>query len=384
MSAHLPITAASHAMPDTPEHRRFRTLLARVDAVRRRLAAWDAEVPRFAVAHAEQVQPALSRLHARRRELLFELAALHDGRRWSKADAATLGREIADRCLRVMTTTESIGQPPDPEVEALFAAFAEPDGRGDPRGDLTLLRTLFEDVGGVDLGDAPIESMDELMRRAHEDLGRQQAAREAEQAAAEAGRARRRGATRPSAAERRAAEDAQRLSQTVREVFRKLASALHPDRMPADASPEARADRTAQMQRANQAYEANDLLALLTLQLEIEQVDAAHAARVAASQVKHLNRILAEQLRELEAEVVDREMHFCSRFGLMHQGRLHPEKLTRLLGDALKTLAMDEASVQRDRRLLQGGPAQIKRWLQDRRAEHRFDDQEAAFAARFL
>ena len=52
------------------------------------------------------------------------------------------------------------------------------------------------------------------------------------------------------------------------------------------------------MQRANAAYEAGDLLALLELQLQIEQVDLAHAANVAAEQVRHFNKVLAEQLRE--------------------------------------------------------------------------------------
>ncbi|WP_341888453.1 hypothetical protein [Variovorax sp. YR752] len=46
----------------------------------------------------------------------------------------------------------------------------------------------------------------------------------------------------------------------MRDIFRKLASALHPDR---ETDAQQRKVKTALMQKANQAYAANDLLALL-------------------------------------------------------------------------------------------------------------------------
>jgi hypothetical protein len=80
----------------------------------------------------------------------------------------------------------------------------------------------------------------------------------------------------PSAAaparEERHAVEADQLKQSVRDIFRKLTSQLHPDREP-DAAERAR--KTALMQRVNVAYAANDLLALLELQLEVEQIDQA-------------------------------------------------------------------------------------------------------------
>ena len=57
------------------------------------------------------------------------------------------------------------------------------------------------------------------------------------------------------------------------------------------------------MQRVNQAYDANDLLTLLGLQLEIEQIDAAHLSSISAERLAHYNQILSEQLTQLEAEL---------------------------------------------------------------------------------
>jgi curved DNA-binding protein CbpA len=70
----------------------------------------------------------------------------------------------------------------------------------------------------------------------------------------------------------------------VREIYRKLASALHPDRETDEREREA---KTALMQRVNQACEAQDLLALLQLQLQIEQIDERHIANAGEQRLKH-------------------------------------------------------------------------------------------------
>jgi hypothetical protein len=96
----------------------------------------------------------------------------------------------------------------------------------------------------------------------------------------------------------RAAQDAraaaqEALSQSLREIYRKLASSLHPDREP-DAA--LKAHKTLLMQRINIAYEKKDLLALLSLQIEVEQLKPDALARVPEERLAQYNQILAEQL----------------------------------------------------------------------------------------
>ncbi|WP_143605999.1 hypothetical protein [Variovorax sp. 54] len=62
----------------------------------------------------------------------------------------------------------------------------------------------------------------------------------------------------------------------MRDIFRKLASAPHPDR---ETDAQQRKVKTALMQKANQAYAANDLLALLELQLQLQIDASAHRER---------------------------------------------------------------------------------------------------------
>ncbi len=159
----------------------------------------------------------------------------------------------------------------------------------------------------------------------------------------------------------------------MREVFRKLASALHPDR---ETDPAQRDAKTAMMQRANQAYAANDLLALLELQLEIEQVDAGHVASASPQRLKHYNKVLAEQLAELKDEVDGVEMGFFIDFGVEPGRAMNPAKLLTMINENTRLLRGDIAMVQRDMRMF-ADKAATKRWLkreQRRLREAPFDD----------
>ena len=88
-------------------------------------------------------------------------------------------------------------------------------------------------------------------------------------------------------------------SKSVQEVYRKLVAVLHPDREP-DARERER--KTELMQRVNRAYGKKDLLQLLELPLGNERIDPAHLSNIADSRLKYFNKILKEQLAELEQE----------------------------------------------------------------------------------
>jgi hypothetical protein len=372
VDASLIATAAARDQPASPEHRRFKGLLTKIEAARLRLAAWHEQLPLFARAHAERVQPELERLHAARRAWALDLERIALGP-WPKPDAQTLAQMLCDLCAALLEASDE----PDEQLKALYNRFAPVDFDTEGQQHLQALKARLEAMGGMALGDEPVQSLDELMARVQAEMARQRdAGAVPSMDAAGLDPQRRHAAPKTkTAAQRRAEEDAQRISQTVRDVYRKLAAALHPDRISAEATPAERTERTVLMQRANSAYEAGDLLALLTLQLQIEQVDVAHATSVAASPVKHFNKVLAEQLREIEAEIDERQMAFCSSYGIVVHQRLKPEQLGVLLKDALRELAVAEVELAGEQRALRGAPAAARRWLKHKRAEMRFERQ---------
>lgn len=95
-------------------------------------------------------------------------------------------------------------------------------------------------------------------------------------------------------------KEAQELqSKSIREVYRQLAKSLHPDRIANDEDYEA---KNQLMQEVNAAYDKQDLLTLLSIQLKIEQIDQDHIDGIALDKLKHFNVILKKQLEELHDE----------------------------------------------------------------------------------
>jgi curved DNA-binding protein CbpA len=107
----------------------------------------------------------------------------------------------------------------------------------------------------------------------------------------------------------------------VREIYRRLATALHPDREP-DAAKRER--KTRLMQRANRAYESDDLLELLALQIEIGEIDARALASVPDERLRQYNKALREQMWSLEEQVRQHAWTYRRALGIRSY-RLTPE-----------------------------------------------------------
>ena len=219
----------------------------------------------------------------------------------------------------------------------------------------------------VDLQDADMDSPEDFLQRLQEQLQARQAQAEQQR---EAHHAKRR--AKPNARERKAQEEAAQATQSVREIYRKLASSLHPDR---ETDPAERERKTALMQRVNQAYANNKLLDLLQLQLEIEQIDPEHIAGLSEERLKHYNRVLAEQLKELQQEVNEVEGHFMMEFGLDPYQRLKPAGLMRELRADLQVLERENLRLTRELNGLRADPAAIKDWIKaERQLQKQQDD----------
>lgn len=354
----LQISSGAGASALTPEQKRFNNLIRQIEQMRRTLAAWQDNVPLYAQAYTQLIAPLITDLAAARREWAFALDHLLDQPGWTKAERAAL-REMVCDCVGEILASNGEN---DPALKALFDKHGEVDFDTEQRQARMALKDLMESMTGLDLGDdVEIASEEDLFVRMQEHL-RSKAAGAGSQAADAPGRRRRK-----TAAQQRRESEAQLATQSLREIFRKLASALHPDR---ETDPERRAAKTALMQKVNQAYASNDLLTLLELQLQIEQVDAGHIANASAQRLKHYNKVLSEQLAELKAEIIRVEAGFRASFGLEPGWGLNPTKLAVSIERNAKHLRADLAMHRRDMRML-GDKAATKRWLKRERQRQR-------------
>jgi hypothetical protein len=350
----------------SPEQRKYNQLVARIEKARTELLAWQEQLPLFAQAHATRMQPLMAELAAQRRQLVLELASLLEQPGWRKAERQTLRRALCEQAADLVDS-EFIDEAAAAELRALHDQHADTSLDDARREALDGMKNMFEAVAGVDLGDEAFDSEEALLQRAQQRL-QSDAEREAqrhEQAQAQR-------PSRQSAAQRKRQAQQEQASKSVREVYRQLASALHPDRADDEAD---RVRRTALMQRVNQAYDKQDLLGLFALQLEIEQIDPAHLARASTERLRHYNRVLAAQLAELQDEIELQVSAFGMNFGIEPWRRLNPHKLGPVLEDDVRQIRATLAEVARELKQLDQ-PAGVKRWLQQERQRQKLDDED--------
>ena len=268
------------------------------------LGQWEQYDGHFQKRFNTDYSPLLDKLRAAQRQLAKQLDQIlckpAKGERWSKSRRSGVTRIL----LTIVENLLSGG--PDAELSAMFDRHSEISLDEQQRLEMELAESALGEIFGADvLHGHTAEDVDALFRHAQERVA-EKAEAEAEQREQQRAEQRQRPGAKPSRAEAAAArkEQAEQQSrQSLREVFRKLASSLHPDR---ETDPAERERKTELMKKINLAYQNNDLLTLLSLQIEVEQIDASALAKLPEARLKHYNQVLREQLQTLESDLRER------------------------------------------------------------------------------
>jgi hypothetical protein len=336
----------------TPDQERFYFLIGQIEKMRKARTEWEATVLKFQQARTQRLEPLRASLIALCRDGAFALDRLIDQPGWSRRDREALRELLYDT---VDALLEANGD--DAELKALFEKHSETDFDTANQAELQRLKAQAEELTGVKLGDdEDIRSEEDLVQRMYEEMAAQAAAAQARQSAKTQRQ-------RKSAAQKRIEDNAQLARQSLREIYRKLASAVHPDREP---DPERREAKTALMQKINQAYAANDLLTLFETQMQIERVDAVHIGKASAQRLKQYNKLLAEQLEKSKATLRDVQTGFCMDHGLQPGFNLNAQKLHTLIQQQARAIRAEVAQQQQVLRVL-ADKAATKLWLKQRR-----------------
>ncbi|MET3822046.1 hypothetical protein ACVK00_000946 [Burkholderia sp. PvR073] len=348
----------------------FNTLVKQIEKRREHLGAWEAVMPAFQKKFVDALLPLEQESTALRIKLIHLLDDAFLQKGLSKAEQRTLSDLIADMVRDLMQVSDdatlkiiynrhvgsaNVGNAaaePDPEL-------TKPEREPEPQSQSP------EDLDSL--------SPDELAERMQAELDAQFERDMAAHAAREAQRAKRKKAPKQSAAQARLEAEQAESSKSIREIYRKLASALHPDR---ETDPREQERKTVLMQRVNHAYAKGNLLQLLELQLEIEQIDRRAIDGLSEARLTRYNGILEEQLRELDQEIQHVENDFRRTYGIASSTKVAPDTVIRIL-------TRDIAGMQRGNQDLAVAlrefedPDKVKDWLKDmkrRPASSRFDD----------
>lgn len=356
-AAPVPVRIKPTSRPLSPAQKQFNRLIARIEGQRRLLAEWEAYLPQFRAQVAQQMEPLQRRLDEQRRALLQVLDAAHDGPGLTRRERDKLAAVIVD------IAEEMLSRADDEQVLASHDKHAERSHAESKQEDAELLKAMAEEMFGERLDELEAASSpDEVLEALHERLRRADGKHGAEDEGGDeptpAPPPPPRNA-RAAARQAREAAQAQAATQSMRDVYRKLVSALHPDREP---DPAERERKTALMQRANQAYERQDLLQLLEIQAESTQIDAQRLAGVGETQLRHYIAVLKEQADTLDAELRELTGPLTQDLPSRRGGVPTPDALRIALQSDLALLKQHAADMRRDIEAFRD-PRALKAWL---------------------
>jgi hypothetical protein len=364
----LSIASAANKAQLSKGQKTFNGLIKQIEQGRARLAAWEIAIPRYQQKHTAELQPLLDKAQALEIKSVHALDKAHDQQGLTKTERRKIAFVIADRADDLLAGTN------DPALKALYNKHSGLDYDEEQASDQASLKSAVEEIFGFDLGDDfDMSSPEGFTEQAQAKLREQQAEQNAARQARLDRKAQRKKTPQQLAKEAREAADEQQLKLSIREIYRKLASALHPDREP---DPVERERKTALMQKVNQAYDKNNLLLLLELQLELEQIDEDHIKNVSEDRLKHYNRILREQLGELQHEILRVEASFMAQFMLDPFEELDPNTAIKYLTVEIAEVNREIREIQRDFVVFED-IAKLKVWLKRVRLPSRrdsFDD----------
>lgn len=330
------------------EHMLFNGLIKNIETKRVQLKKWQDAVQAFEQVRVDEYMPLLARLNRSQSEFVRRLDQVHADKIFTKKEREKLRDLICNMSEKLVT----LGNDDDLSMKEIFNRHSEIDYDAIILARHRKMQETVERRLDIDLGDdVDFSTPEAFMAQVDEKItARLNAAREEAGMPPESDSERERAmkgtaSARASHMESRDAQKAMEVSHSIREVYRKLASALHPDR---ETDPAEHERKTSLMKRVNVAYDKRDLLALLTLQLEIEQIDQHAIDALPMARLRHYNEVLREQSLELGAEIEDMEHGFRAQFGIPPFVPLTAHGILPLLRRDMKELRAAEKASARD------------------------------------
>jgi hypothetical protein len=328
---------------------------------------------KHAAAHRQKLHTAVEEQHHLRKKMLLRL---HE-RLQQKGLSITLARTAKEL---VQDWLEALNAEADIDLKDLIAQyFASYEDKNSSEMDALLEQRLDESLLEI-LGKAAAAHVLRPGMSPAEKVAATEAYVEAKESArldklAEKRQARKEAKLTPAQKEKLAAleaakaQGAQDAKNVLRQIYRQLASSLHPDREPDEAK---RLEKTKLMSEANAAYERQDLSTLLRLQLQLAQIEPEHRAKMADDKLKAMSTLLREQLKALNAEMSVLQDQAVHAFGVDHAfvHRMNEAQLLGHLHQRYQAYATNLSGMQADYDSTVNDAA-LKSWLKEQRDQRK-------------
>ncbi|MFT4584369.1 MAG: hypothetical protein ACI915_001899 [Gammaproteobacteria bacterium] len=353
-SQSLRISTAKQTDKLTAAQKKFNTMISRINGQRDLLAQWQEVIPTYQAEVLKNFEP-LRDSFAGFQVQMVELLDTHCfNNKFSRLQKEKISQLITDIC------DELINDHGRDDLKALANRHSDIDFDDQQ----AQMQAMGEDVLRGILGAEFNLEPDELELDMNDPFGTAERLRgivDEQQRNAEEQRPKRKDPARQLAKEQRDKEEENKISQSIRAVYRQLVGALHPDR---EQDPGERERKTDLMQKVTVAYKNRDLLQLLELQLAVEQIDQDAIDSISEDRLAHFNKILQRQSQELKYEIEEVEQNMRAAGGFRPFELLTPKKLMSTLKKDKKQLEIEITEIRNDLRLFKD-IRWLKRWLKN-------------------
>ena len=297
-------------------------------------------------------------------ELVYVFDKHHDDPFFKKKEKAKIADFILNKSQELI---ESNG---NEELKILYDKYAnEPFDKMDAKAEnatAEMMKNMMSSMFGVEFdADADVsdpKKMQEYMEKKMQE----------KEANAQAKKSNKKKTDKQIEKEEKIKEEAKNVSKAARSIYTDLVKAFHPDR---ERDETERDRKTEIMKMVTQAYENDDLFELLRLKIELQGSDI-ESLTMADEQLKYYNKILKEQVRELEESIWQLRMQgtgsmggedLLTRFG--GDEKTMKAKITRQVNKLKNNIKMVEQDI-----LTLGVKENMRRFLKDYQIQEDMDD----------
>ncbi|WP_258048907.1 hypothetical protein [Hymenobacter sp. NBH84] len=298
---HIPAAGATGSTL-SKEQKAFNRFTKRISKLEKEVADFREAATHLRQRVQNEYRPLQQQHNDQRAALVRVLDHAHDEYRLTKTERDKIVDIIVYGCVDLLDwgydDLEPIFDKHDPPLSAEEAAEVEAANVEADAETAEMMKALFSQQFGIEFeADADVSTPEKLQAYVAQQMAAQEEAFAAEEAQRAERRAKRKKSPKQQAAEEKKQAEEKNITKAVRTLYMDLVKHLHPDREPDEAE---KARKTELLKQVTTAYEANELLTLLRLQLELNRIDQAHLENMAEEQLRYYNKLLREQARELE------------------------------------------------------------------------------------
>jgi len=339
-------TAEQDEAPDSLEQAQFDTLLEQGKTLSAKLGTLKTVIDQHRRLYASTVPVLQKKQDSLRRAMVLWL----DQR--LKGEGLTARQERLIRRL-ICSIAMEFAMRGDRVMRALHDVHSEESLADIERAQAAEAEAYLKEAMGAEFGeDQVFENLDDVLHAKFDFMRKEAEARARNRAARRAKK------SKLSAADQQAADD---VESALRSLYRKLASALHPDR---ESDDEVRAHKTQLMSEANTAYERRDLLALLELQTKAQLPEATLTTALARKKLVALTDLMRERLTAIHREIRDMELQATAEFLLPASMTIHEASLKHHLNSRKRDMLLELRRLNEELTSVKTDTG-LKRWLKE-------------------